>query len=110
LIELAMRIGLNLLHSMPEIGGGWNYIARLVESLGEYDRENTYVAFVTDKSVGMVPRRPNFEIVHVGINPISRPQRVLHENARLQIDARKYRLNLMHWFANTISEEGAHEQ
>ena len=98
-----MRIGLNLLHAMPEIGGGWNYIARLVESLGEYDRENSYVAFVTAKSVGMVPLQPNFETVRVGINPISRWQRVLYENTRLQIDARKQRLDLMHWFANTIA-------
>ena len=88
---------------MPEIGGGWNYIARLVESLGEHDRENSYVAFVTDKSVGLVPRQPNFETVRVGINPISRWQRVLYENTRLQIDARKQRLDLMHWFANTIA-------
>jgi glycosyltransferase involved in cell wall biosynthesis len=98
-----MRIGLNLLHAMPEIGGGWNYIARLVESLGEYDRENHYVAFVTDQSVGLVPRRPNFEIAHPGINPISRPQRVLYENTGLQRDARTHHLDLMHWFANNIS-------
>jgi len=98
-----MRIGLNLLHAMPGIGGGWNYIARLVQSLGEYDRENSYVAFVTDKSIGIVPRQPNFEIVHVRINPVSRPQRVLCENTRLQIDARRHQLDLMHWFANTIA-------
>jgi glycosyltransferase involved in cell wall biosynthesis len=88
---------------MPEIGGGWNYIVRLVESLAEYDRENNYVAFVTNKSVGMVPRQPNFEIVYVGVNPLSRPKRILYENTRLQIEARKYRLDLMHWFANTIA-------
>ena len=98
-----MRIGLNLLHAMPEIGGGWNYISRLVESLGECDQENSYVAFVTDKSIGLVPRQPNFETVHVGINPASRPQRVLYENTALQIVARKQRLDLMHWFANTIA-------
>ena len=98
-----MRIGLNLLHAMPEIGGGWNYIVRLLESLGECDRENSYVAFVTDKSIGIVPRQPNFEIVQTGVNPVSRPQRVLYENTQLQIDVRKYRLELMHWFANTIA-------
>ena len=88
---------------MLEIGGGWNYIARLVESLGECDRENSYVAFVTDKNVGMVPRRPNFETVVVGINAASRAQRVLYENTTLQVVARKQRLDLMHWFANTIA-------
>lgn len=98
-----MHIGLNLLHAMPEIGGGWNYIARVIESLGEYDRENSYVAFVTDKSIGMVPLQPNFETVRIGINSVSRPQRVLYENTALQILAWKHRLDLMHWFANTIA-------
>ena len=42
-----MRIGLNLLHVMPEIGGGWNYIGNLVTALGEINRLNTYVAFAT---------------------------------------------------------------
>jgi glycosyltransferase involved in cell wall biosynthesis len=98
-----VRIGLNLLHAMPEVGGAWNYIVRLVTALGERDRENSYVAFVTDKSIGMVPRQPNFKTVHVGINPISRPQRVLYENTLLQRDARKQRLDLMHWFANAIA-------
>ncbi len=67
-----MRIGLNLLHAMPEIGGGWNYIDRLIKALGEYDRDNRYVAFVTDKSTSLVPQQPNFESVYVRINPSSR--------------------------------------
>ena len=98
-----MRIGLNLLHAMPETGGSWNYVARLVQSLGEHDRENSYIAFVTDKSIGIVPRQPNFETVRVGINPVSRPQRILYENTLLQIIAWKHHLDLMHWFANTIA-------
>ena len=98
-----MRVGLNFLHAIPEIGGGWNYIERLVQSLGEHDQENTYVAFVTDQSVGLVPRRPNFETVRVGINPVSRLQRVFYENSLLQRDVRKYQLDLLHWFANTVA-------
>ncbi len=100
---MIMRIGLNLLHAMPEIGGGWYYISRLVRALGENDRENSYVAFVTNKSVEIVPQVGNFEIVQIGINPVSRVERVLYENTRLQMAAWKYRLDLMHWFANTLS-------
>lgn len=98
-----MRIGLNLLHAMPEIGGGWNYIERLVESLGKYDNSNRYIAFVTDKSERLVPRQPNFELVHIKINSAFRPLRILYENTLLQMAARKHGLALMHWFANTIA-------
>ena len=98
-----MRIGLNLLHAMPEIGGGWNYIDRLLKALGECDKDNRYIAFVTNRSASLVPRQSNFEAVYVRINSSFRPQRILYENTVLQIDARKQRLDLMHWFANTIA-------
>lgn len=98
-----MRIGLNLCHAMPEIGGGWNYIARLVAALGSENDDNTYVCFVTSKSATLVPHRTNFETINVNMNPDSRPQRVLYENTILQVLAIKHRLDLMHWFANTTS-------
>ncbi len=98
-----MRVGLNLLHAMPEIGGGWNYIKRLIEGLGTYGQRNEYVAFVTDKSIEIVPRQNNIEVVKVAINPVCRPQRIVYENSILQMASRKYRLDIMHWFSNTIS-------
>ncbi len=98
-----MRIGLNLLHAMPEIGGGWNHIKRLIEALGIYGRGNEYVAFVTDKSIEIVPRQNYIEVVKVAINPVSRFQRIVYENSMLQMANRKYRLDIMHWFGNTIS-------
>ncbi len=96
-----MRIGLNLLHALPEIGGGWNYIRQLVAALAEYDPTNFYVAFVTNASECLVPTQSNFEKVLIAINSRSRPQRILYENTILQYWARRYRLNCMHWFANT---------
>jgi len=98
-----MRIGLNLLHAMPEIGGGWNYIDRLVSALGGEEDVNTYVCFVTSKSTTLVPDKPNFKRVNVKINPVSRLQRIFYENTILQISAIVHRLDLMHWFANTMS-------
>jgi glycosyltransferase involved in cell wall biosynthesis len=86
---------------MPEIGGGWNYITRLVLALEEYDQKNTYICFVTEKSAILVPDRSNFQKVFVGINPVSRLQRILYENTILQMAVWKYRLDLVHWFANT---------
>lgn len=88
---------------MPEIGGSWNYIARLVEALASENDDNNYICFVTSESSVLVPKRKNFETVNVRINPTSRPKRVLYENTILQLLAMKYRLHLMHWFANTTS-------
>ena len=96
-----MRIGLNLLHALREIGGGWNYIANLVAALGDYDDANTYIAFVTHDSRCLVPAKQNFQTVFINLNSRSRPRRVLYENTMLQLLAYKYHLDCMHWFANT---------
>jgi glycosyltransferase involved in cell wall biosynthesis len=98
-----MRIGLNLLHAQPEIGGGWNYIARLVSALSEYGAHHTYVCFVTSQSSSLIPDGSKFERVFVNINPKSRFQRILYENTILQATVKKYRLDLMHWFSQTQS-------
>lgn len=96
-----MRIGLNLLHALPEIGGGWNYIANLVSALGECDKTNTYIAFVTTVSECLVPAKPNFRRLRINIRPGSRVQRVVYENIMLQLLAHKQQLDCMHWFAST---------
>jgi glycosyltransferase involved in cell wall biosynthesis len=96
-----MRIGLNLLHAIPEIGGGWNYIANLIAALGEWDDANVYVAFVTRASECIVPAKPNFMPIPVNTHPVSRAQRVVYENTLLQLLTRRHKLDCMHWFANT---------
>src|SRR6266498_2110284 len=85
---------------MPEIGGGWNYIAGLLSALGEEDHENTYVAFVTDDSRCLVPEMPNWIPIDCAVDSRSRPRRLIFETTRLQALARKHRLDCMHWFAN----------
>lgn len=96
-----MRIGLNLLHALPEIGGGWNYIANLVAALGECDDANTYVAFVTKQTKCLVPLRPNFVPININIRSVYRTQRVVYENTILQALAHRYELDCKHWFAGT---------
>lgn len=98
-----LRIGLNLLHAQPEIGGGWNYIARLVSALSEYGAPHTYVCFVTSKSSSLIPEGSKFERVLVDIDSKSRLQRILYENTILHSNARKHHLDLMHWFSQTQS-------
>jgi glycosyltransferase involved in cell wall biosynthesis len=96
-----LRIGLNLLHALPEIGGGWNYISNLVAALGREDSENEYVAFVTRTSAPVVPQRPNFRTSLIPIRSRVRAQRVLFENSALQALVWRERLQCLHWFANT---------
>ena len=97
-----MRIGLNLIHAQPEVGGVWNYISNLMDALGQCDQTNTYVSFVNKKSVHIVPKSPNFKTIIVNINPIIRGGRILYENAVLPVYANKIRLQCMHWFANVM--------
>lgn len=95
-----MRIGLNLLHALIDIGGGWNYISNLVSALGEHDPINEYYAFVNNESKCLVPIKPNFKIEHIDFKANSRIQRIVYENSLLQMRARKYKLDCMHWFGN----------
>jgi alpha-1,3-rhamnosyl/mannosyltransferase len=97
-----LRIGLNLLHALPEIGGGWNYISNLLAALGREDRSNEFVAFVTDTSETLVPRQTNFRLERIAIRSSIRAKRVAYENTALQARASRERLDCMHWFANAL--------
>ena len=97
-----MRIGLNLLHVMPEIGGGWNYISNLVGALGQYDPLNTYVAFVTRRSRCLLPEASNFEEFLTNLDPQIRVRRILYENSILPSLARKKGVECLHWFSGTL--------
>jgi glycosyltransferase involved in cell wall biosynthesis len=102
-MERGVRIGLNLLHAQPEIGGGWNYIANLVAGLAEYAGDHEFVAFVTDASAVIVPSHPQFRRVRVPLRATSRSQRVLYENFRLPALASRMQVDVLHWFANTCA-------
>ena len=96
-----MKIGLNLIHALPEIGGGWNYITSLIEALQKCDTGISFVAFVNRESEMLIHDGSEIEKVVVKTTPGSRYQRVLYENTVLQIQARNHHIDLMHWFANT---------
>lgn len=96
-----MRIGLNLLHAHPGIGGGWNYIEYVLKLLGDYGGGNEYVAYCTDHSAELVPNKPGFKIQRVGISVTNRIQRIAFEQTGMQFLAWRDHLDCMHWFANT---------
>jgi glycosyltransferase involved in cell wall biosynthesis len=96
-----MKIGLNLLHAHPGIGGGWNYIKNIVAVLQTHDDENEYVAYCTAQSECLVREKSNFTKVVVGIRGTNRFARILYENSLLPWRAWRDGVNVMYWFANT---------
>jgi glycosyltransferase involved in cell wall biosynthesis len=98
-----MHIGLNLLHAHPKIGGGWNYIKTIVESLQSYDNRNIYTAYCTRSSKSLIKEQENTKIVYVGINSANRIARIAYENSYLQWRVNVDKIDVLHWFANTRS-------
>lgn len=96
-----MRIGLNLLYARSRIGGAWTYIANIIRAISQEDDVNTYVAFVHQESVSLVPKIQNFEAVRM--NALGKCSRVLGEHFLLPFLARKYKLDVLHWFGNVQS-------
>jgi len=94
-----MRIGLNLLHARPRIGGGWNYVANLMDAIAKADDGNEYVAFVTATSRTLVRQSRRFTVIPTTVGG-SQINRVLYENTYLQVLAGRQRLDVMHWLAN----------
>jgi len=96
-----MRIGLNLLHALPEIGGGWNYIQNLIKALAEVDRVDSFVAFANRESERLVPEQANFDLVPISLESADRPRRIIYEHTILLRLARRHRLDCLHWFSGT---------
>ena len=98
-----MRVGLNLLHARPEIGGGWNYIANLVGTLRLMDCDWEFVAYCTRISAEIVPDDPRFKVKIVHLGGSSQIARVVYEQCILPFLAYRDKVNCIHWFANNIS-------
>jgi glycosyltransferase involved in cell wall biosynthesis len=98
-----MRIGLNLLHATPEIGGGWNYIRNVVAMIQACDTDHEYVAYCTKESESLVRETANCRKVLVAIRGSNRFARILYENTMLHRRARRDAVDVMYWFANACS-------
>jgi len=85
------------------IGGVWNYVENLISALGDLDKQNTYIVFVTSQSQCLVPDQENFQKILININPLKAWHRILYENTILHYYAWKYRFDCFHWFANVLS-------
>lgn len=92
-----MRIGINALYLLPgKVGGSETYIRSLVRGLLEIDRDNTYVIFINNESVGIFPDTdPRVKIVLCPIKATSRPIRILWEQFILPFQVWKNKIDVL---------------
>jgi glycosyltransferase involved in cell wall biosynthesis len=79
----------------------WNYIQGLLLALATAGSSDTFVAFVSRESEGLVPAHGHFERVRVDIRSSVRAWRVAYENTAFYALARRHRLDCLHWFSGT---------
>jgi glycosyltransferase involved in cell wall biosynthesis len=85
------------------IGGVWNYVENIMSALGDLDKRNIYVVFVTLQSQCLVPDQKNFQKIIININPLKTWHRILYENTILHYLGWKHKIDCFHWFANVVS-------
>jgi len=101
-VMTAARIGLNLLHALPEIGGGWNYIERLVAALADHVRDRELVLFVSPTSAEILPPHAGLRVERFELDARSRGARVWSEHTALLRRGRETGVQVMHHFAGTM--------
>src|SRR4051812_48999976 len=92
-----MRIGVNALYLIPGgVGGTEIYLRALLGAFAEIDTENEYFVFTNrETGGGLAPKAPNFLSVEQRVRAVSRPWRILWEQAVLPIAAARLRLDVM---------------
>jgi hypothetical protein len=92
-----LRIGVNALYLIPGgVGGTEIYLRGLLAGLAEIDAVNRYFIF-TNRETGpdLVPQRPNFQRLPQPVRAVSRPARILWEQAALPLAAVRHSLDVM---------------
>lgn len=95
-----MRVGLNLLHLVPEeTGGSELYVRRLIPALLSQRDEVRLTLFAAREAIDSLREEDwarDVEIVPVRVNARSRPRRVLAEQTLLPVAVRHARVDLLH--------------
>jgi glycosyltransferase involved in cell wall biosynthesis len=92
-----LRIGVNALYLIPGgVGGTEIYLRGLLAGLAGIDAANQYFIF-TNRETGsdLVPRQPNFRGLPQPVRAVSRPARMLWEQAALPLVAVRHSLDVM---------------
>jgi len=93
-----MRIGINALFLIPgKVGGSEVYLRNLICHLAKIDRQNEYILFTNRENSGTFQlSQPNFTEVLCPIKASFRPARVLWEQFILPLQAKKYKIEVLH--------------
>jgi len=92
-----LRIGVNALYLIPGgVGGTEIYLRGLLAGLAGIDAANQYFVF-TNRETGpdLVPRQPNFQHLPQPVRAVSRPARIVWEQAALPLAAVRHSLDVM---------------
>jgi glycosyltransferase involved in cell wall biosynthesis len=92
-----LRIGVNALYLIPGgVGGTEIYLRNLLAALAEIDRTNQYVVF-TNRETGtdLVPKQANFLADPQPVRAAFRPGRILWEQCRLPLAAKRHHVDVM---------------
>ena len=92
-----LRIGVNALYLIPGgVGGTEIYLRGLLAGLAGIDAANQYIVF-TNRETGpdLVPRQPNFQHIPLHVRAVSRPARILWEQAVLPLAAVRHSLDVV---------------
>lgn len=97
-----MRIGINLLSLLPGIvGGGETYAVSLLEALARISDPSQYVIFINREThASNLFGEGEWSTVTCPINAMFRPVRYVWEQLALPLQAKKYRLDLLHSLGN----------
>ena len=98
-----MRIGLNLLHARPAVGGVWNYMENVLKSLSATEDDCSFLAYCTPDSAALVPNDKRFEIRMRKKQFSNQLARILYEQTILPLRAWRDGADCLHWFANNVS-------
>jgi len=108
-----MRIGLYTLFLYPgQIGGIETYVSQLVKALGQVDKTNEYLIFVSDHNQSLFTGldRPNFRLVHLPLLPAANPlplralRRLKLIPVHLTQQLHRHPVDVLHYLGTTIDQ------
>jgi len=92
-----LRIGINALYLIPGgVGGTEIYLRNLLAALARIDRRNHYFVYLNrETDAELCPKAANFAPVETGVRASFRAGRLLWEQLRLPLEARKAKLDVL---------------
>jgi glycosyltransferase involved in cell wall biosynthesis len=92
-----MRIGVNALYLIPGgVGGTETYLRALLPALADVDAANDYFIFTNQETdAGLIPAVAHFHHQPQAFRAVNRVTRLLWEQTRLPLEARRLRLDVL---------------